>query len=315
MNSGLTEAAMRESLIRSQEYAQAHGGPVEPPIDPPPPISPPPDPPGPVEPPKPSSGNRAAFYYPWFPATWSVGGVHVFYHPTKGYYSSDDKSVVDYHIKSMDYGRINVAIASWWGQGEQSEDTRIPLILDRIKALNSPLRMGIYFEKEGFGDPSEAEIRSDLEYLKRYAKRDEFAYRDGKPVLFVFNADDNGCHLAQKWMAAAGDYWHLVLKVFQGWESCPRPTGGWHQYGGSERSMAFDGTVNISPGYWQANEPAPRLVRSVDAFKAAVAASNGARWQLITSFSEWGEGTAIESANEWATPSGFGAYLDVLHAT
>jgi hypothetical protein len=41
--------------------------------------------------------------------------------------------------------------------------------------------------------------------------------------------------------------------------------------------------------------------------------SSGAPFQLVTSFSEWGEGTAIESAKEWATPSGFGAYLDAPH--
>ena len=37
-------------------------------------------------------------------------------------------------------------------------------------------------------------------------------------------------------------------------------------------------------------------------------------WQLITTFNEWGEGTSVESALQWATPSGEGAYLDALHA-
>ena len=36
-------------------------------------------------------------------------------------------------------------------------------------------------------------------------------------------------------------------------------------------------------------------------------------WQLITTFNEWGEGTAVESANEWQSASGFGSYLDALH--
>jgi hypothetical protein len=31
------------------------------------------------------------------------------------------------------------------------------------------------------------------------------------------------------------------------------------------------------------------------------------------SFSEWGEGTAVEPALEWSSPSGYGSYLDVLH--
>jgi hypothetical protein len=41
--------------------------------------------------------------------------------------------------------------------------------------------------------------------------------------------------------------------------------------------------------------------------------SYGATFQLVSTFNEWGEGTAIESASEWATASGFGAYLDALH--
>jgi hypothetical protein len=41
--------------------------------------------------------------------------------------------------------------------------------------------------------------------------------------------------------------------------------------------------------------------------------ASGTRWQLITTFNEWGEGTAVESADQWATSSGQGAYLDALH--
>jgi hypothetical protein len=36
-------------------------------------------------------------------------------------------------------------------------------------------------------------------------------------------------------------------------------------------------------------------------------------WQLVTTFNEWGEGTSVESASEWSSASGYGAYLDVLH--
>lgn len=42
--------------------------------------------------------------------------------------------------------------------------------------------------------------------------------------------------------------------------------------------------------------------------------ASGAPFQLITTFNEWGEGTSIESASEWASASGFGTYLDILHA-
>ena len=50
---------------------------------------------------------RAAFYYPWYPETWTVNGQHVSgadslqvgdgFHPVAGFYSTTDTAVVDYH--------------------------------------------------------------------------------------------------------------------------------------------------------------------------------------------------------------------------
>ena len=41
--------------------------------------------------------------------------------------------------------------------------------------------------------------------------------------------------------------------------------------------------------------------------------ASGAPFQLVTTFNEWGEGTSVESATEWNSLSGYGAYLDALH--
>ena len=38
------------------------------------------------------------------------------------------------------------------------------------------------------------------------------------------------------------------------------------------------------------------------------------QWQQVTTFNEWGEGTSIELAREWASSYGYGAYLDLLHS-
>ena len=68
----------------------------------------------------------------------------------------------------------------------------------------------------------------------------------------------------------------------------------------------------ISPGFDEPSEGAPRLLatwRAGARTSAAMVASNAA-WQLVLSFNEWPEGTSVESAREWETPSGFGAYLD-----
>jgi hypothetical protein len=43
-------------------------------------------------------------------------------------------------------------------------------------------------------------------------------------------------------------------------------------------------------------------------------AHSEAQFQYVISFNEWGEGTSVESATAWSSPSGYGRYLDVLHA-
>jgi hypothetical protein len=71
----------------------------------------------------------------------------------------------------------------------------------------------------------------------------------------------------------------------------------------------------IAPGFDEWSEQAPRLLRDVSRWRSDVAAmvASNARWQLVLTFNEWPEGTAVESPQEWATPSGYGAYLDALH--
>ena len=45
---------------------------------------------------------RGIFYYPWYPQTWSVDGVEVWYDVALGHYSSDDQAVVDQHIQDLE---------------------------------------------------------------------------------------------------------------------------------------------------------------------------------------------------------------------
>lgn len=294
LSAGMTEAALRETLMRSAEYAQRFPGPVPTPMPTPPP------PPG---------VTRAAFYYPWFPATWTVNGSHVFYRPTLGYYSSDSTLVANTHIQALDYAKVNVAIASWWGQGQQSEQTRIPLLLDRTRETGSPLKWALYYEKEGFSDPAVADVVADLAYLARYASRPEYARRGGRPVLFVYNADDASCAVVDKWRAATAGQWYLALKVFPGAESCASQPDLWHEYAPSRSSVIVGQSYSVSPGFWRADEPSARLPRDLVAWGAAVRAmvASGKPWQLVATFNEFGEGSAVESTVEWGN-----AYLDVL---
>ena len=59
-----------------------------------------------------------------------------------------------------------------------------------------------------------------------------------------------------------------------------------------------------------------RLARDPQRWASDVAAwaKTAVKWQLMTTFNEWGEGTSVEPATEWPSASGYGYYLDVLHA-
>jgi len=248
------------------------------------------------------AGIRAAFYYPWFSETWSVNGSHVFYHPQLGYYSSDNGVLVNRHIAWLDFARIQAGIASWFGPGTHGERTRIPLLLNRTRDLHSPLKWTVYYEKEGSGDPSVAEIRSDLSYLSGYASSPSWLRVNSKPVVFVYGNASDTCATADRWKQAAPG-WYVQLKLFSGFASCASQPDGWHQYAPSTRLQHHAGYYSsVSPGFWRADEPAPRLARDLNAFRTAVrnmVASNEP-WQLVTTFNEWGEGTAVEAASEWS---------------
>jgi hypothetical protein len=257
---------------------------------------------------------RAAFYYPWFPETWSVNGSHVFYHPTRGYYDSSASAITDQHIRSLQQAKMRAAIASWWGSGTHAESARIRLLLDRTAALGANLRWALYYEKEGYGDPSVTEIRSDLAYAKRYAEDRSYLYVNGKPVIFVYNAGDTSCDLADRWRQATAGRWYVSLKVFPGHLDCAVQPDTWHQYAPSSSTDRQPGySYSISPGFWRADEPAARLARDPARWQQDVQSmiASGDPWQLVTTFNEWGEGTAVENAAEWQTP-GDGVYLDAL---
>jgi hypothetical protein len=256
---------------------------------------------------------RATFYYPWFPETW--GGIEPFtnYSPSLGLYDSGDPSVIRAHLRAMLYGGIEVGISSWWGRGE-STDERVPRLLRA--ATDTTFRWTLYYEREGYGDPAVDRIRADLRYIaSRYASDQSFLRRDGRFVLFVFSADDTGCGVVNRWARANTVGAYLVLEAFPGYLECPVQPDGWHLYGAAAAEAALlPYSFSVTPGFWKAGEE-PFLVRDPARWDQNVSnmLGSGARWQLVTTFNEWGEGTSVESAEEWASASGFGSYLDALH--
>lgn len=259
---------------------------------------------------------RAAFYYPWFPEGWDQSGMKPFthYQPTLGYYSQDDPAVIRAHIRAMQYGHIQAGIASWWGQGHYT-DKRVPALLKAGEELG--FQWALYYENESTGDPSAESIRADLEFIREhYAGSPAYLQIDGRFVIFVYADAQDGCGMSARWKAANTAGAFVVLKVFPGYRACPDQPDAWHEYAPvtEKRQIGADSFI-ISPGYWKAGEDKPGLARDPARWNADIRAMLAAqvRFQLVTTFNEWGEGTAVESAAGWESPSGYGLYLDALH--
>lgn len=264
---------------------------------------------------QPAPPYRLAFYYPWFPNAWTQHGIFPYtnYDPMLGAYDSSDVDVIRQHVGAMEYGGIEGAIASWWGQGHHT-DLRMATILSATG--ESKFRWSVYHEGEGQGDPSAESIRNDLVYLHDNYGTDPNYFRiDGRFVVFVYADPADDCDMAARWSTANDLNAFIVLKVFPGYRNCPTQPDGWHQYA---PAVAADDqgsySYTISPGFWKVNE-LPRLERDLARWRQNIRdmVDSGAMFQLVTTFNEWGEGTSVEAAEQWDSASGYGQYLDALH--
>ena len=215
------------------------------------------------------------------------------------------------------YAHLNAGIYSWWGRdGYPPTDDRFDRYL--AAARTTPFRWAIYYEREGYANPSVETIRSDLEYIRdKYAWQPAYLKIDGRFVVYVYGNSEDSCDAtATRWRKANTVGAYVVLKAFDGFRSCPAQPDAWHQYSAAlpEYDLAPDAFM-IAPGFDEWSEGGPRLARDLARWRADVTAmvASNAHWQLVLTFNEWPEGTSVESAHEWASPSGYGAYLDALH--
>jgi Glycosyl hydrolase family 99 len=262
---------------------------------------------------------RLAAYYPWFPEGWSYVGLDPFTHfqPSLGYYDAGDPRVIQAQIRAMKYGNIQAATYSWWGQRTPA-DLRFPAHL--ALATGTGFRWAVYYEPEGYGDPSVDDIRADLQYIRdSFATARSYLRIGGRFVVFVYGdaADGAGCGVAERWAEANTVNAYVVLRAFAAFRACPHQPAGWHTYSADRYEYSLRGySYSISPGFFFAADQRPRRVRDLHRWTGSIRrmVRSKAPFQLVISFNEWGEGTAVESARQWESPSGYGEYLDALHA-
>jgi hypothetical protein len=193
-------------------------------------------------------------------------------------------------------------------------------ILNATASSSNPnFRWGFYYENESQGDPAVAQLQSDLSYFKKnYSSNPALFKVNDRFVIFVYSDGNDACGMADRWVAAnraLGNPAYIVLKVFPGYLNCSNQPDSWHQYSPASASDQQKGySYAISPGFWLKGQSV-RLARDLNRWVSNVKfmVASGEKWQLVTTFNEWGEGTAVESAVEWASASGYGQYLDALH--
>ncbi len=256
---------------------------------------------------------RAAFYYPWFPETehWATH-----YGPLLGKYDSSSPTILARHVSMARYAGLDAFISSWWGSGSRTAQ-RLPLLL--AAARPQGFHVAPYYELESRPTPpAVAELTADFATLAAMKDDPAWLVVSGKPVLFVYNTGtEASCAAITRLEEVNAGRFYLNAKVFRGYLACPTQPESWHQYG---PAVAYDQqttySASVSPGFFKFNESTPRLRRDLTAFRAALArqVASKARWQLVTTFNEWGEGSSVEPASEWPSASGQGSYLDELRS-
>jgi len=246
---------------------------------------------------------RAAFYYPWFPETWGTVPVA---NPSLGKYSST-LGTIQAHVAMMEYAKCKAGIASWWGPTSAYSD-RIDTCLKAAEGTR--FKWCLYYEGEGYSDPASTGLAKDLDYaFRRWTSHPNYLKKSGRPVIFAYAGAGDGPSMADRWKVANAGRFYTVLKLFKGFEQVPSQPDSWHEYAPANAISNFaPWSVSVSPGFSMTGQ-SERLPRDLNRFRDDVAEMflADAEWHLVTTFNEWGEGTAVEPALEWGSK-----YLDVL---
>jgi hypothetical protein len=281
---------------------------------------------------QPSAPYFATFLYPWYrnsatdgsfsywqdhyrkpPATWYSHYLPDLdpsgFDPKSELYSSLDYGAFKWQVAKMAEARQEVAIVSWFGRGTDQDVALSRYLHDFMKRPDNPypnLRLALYYEQEGFGDPSVSKLTSDLRYIKSSLADSPYFLRvKGKPVVFVYGNGSDGAATSRRWkraVANTGNAFYYVLKVYPGYASDPNQPSSWHQYAPAGRFSRYGHrSAFVSPGFWK-DVPGEtvRLRRDLGAFSSAVRTMVRARttWNLVETWNEWGEGTAVEPGTQ-----------------
>jgi len=222
----------------------------------------------------------------------------------------DDSRAVGRHLSALAWARADAAIIPW-SPGSPA-DRKLGVVLAGIAATHAHVRAVALLDRP---QGSEALQVGRLETTR--AMSPGYLRIGSRPAVFIAPANRalRTCERARRWRAAARSFW-LAQATFAGYLRCRSAADAWFQDEPDARTARASGTFLIRPGFWPNGSTAPALSRSPNAWEHSIEQMNasGAPLQLIDSLNDWARGTAIEASASWPSASGFGSYLDALHA-
>ena len=215
------------------------------------------------------------------------------------------------HLAALAWARADAAIVRWNGHGTASDRT-FAAVLARIVSTHAHVRAAALIDR------AHGNARAQVRALARQRVKSRGYLRiRSHPAVFVALADRSlrSCAQARRWRAAAHGMW-LGQATFPGYASCRSAANAWFRDAPATRTAQASGSFLIRPGYWKNSARSPKVSRSLAAWRRSIQRMVASRQQLqmIDSLNDWAHGTAIEASPKWASASGFGLYLDALHA-
>ena len=280
---------------------------------------------------------RAAFYYPWFPEAWVQQGQNPFtnYSPTRGslpHRRRNREGADRRHAIRRHHDRYRVVVRA--GHHDRQALARADLGCARDGDSAGPRTTSRKVSPTRRLTISLPTFTTSSTVPRNQHGCSGLATFSGKGMpVFVYNADDltqakgcdtviaGRCRARCRRVNTATDLRRPegVPRLRHRARACPLSTVGINtsRRGRSRTShrRPGDGSYSISPGYWKSGAPVsdraiPDPQPGPMAASIASMDASGARWQLITTYNEWGEGTAIESASGCRNSAPDGTYCD-----
>ncbi|MDP9259040.1 MAG: hypothetical protein M3Q31_21180 [Actinomycetota bacterium] len=221
------------------------------------------------------------------------------------------QAAVERDLAALAWARADAAVVPWATPGSAA-DARLAALLAAISSTRAHVRVAALIDRPR--GTAAAQLRA---LVTSRARSRGYLRVGSKIAVFVALADHSrrGCAQASRWRAGGRGLW-LVQATFPGYGLCRAAADAWFRDTVDTRSTRASGTFLIRPGFWPSGSRTEKLKRSPGAWQRSIQRMtvSGEPLQLIDSLNDWAHGTAIEPSAAWPSDSGYGTYLDDLHA-